>query len=78
MYIELAKQLENQKIKLQEDTPAFIDIEPVSIPLEKSKPKRGMIIAIWGFLGVVVGIGIIFGRDFIKSIKNKSTSEGDI
>ena len=78
VYIELAKQLENQKIKLQEDTPAFIDIEPVSIPLEKSKPKRGMIIAIWGFLGVVVGIGIIFGRDFIKSIKNKSTSEGDI
>ena len=78
VYIELAKQLENQKIKLQEDTPAFIDIEPVSIPLEKSKPKRVMIIAIWGFLGVVVGIGIIFGRDFIKSIKNKSTSEGDI
>ena len=78
VYIELAKQLENQKIKLQEDTPAFIDIEPVSIPLEKSKPKRGMIIAIWGFLGVVVGIGIIFGRDFIKSIKNKSTSEGNI
>ena len=75
IYIELAKQLENQKIKLQEDTPAFIDIEPVSIPLEKSKPKRGMIIAIWGFLGIVIGIGTIFGRDFIKSIKNKSTSE---
>ena len=32
IYIELAKQFENQKIKLQEDTPAFIDIEPVSIP----------------------------------------------
>ena len=37
-----------------------------------------MIIAIWAFLGVIVGIGIIFGRDFIKSIKNKSISEGDI
>lgn len=75
VYIELAKQLENQKIKLQEDTPAFIDIEPVSIPLEKSKPKRGMIIAIWGFLGVVIGIGTIFGKDFIKSIKEKSSSK---
>ena len=78
VYIELAKQLENQKIKLQEDTPAFIDIEPVSIPLEKSKPKRGMIIAIWGFLGIVIGIGTIFGRDFIKSIKNKSTSQEEV
>ena len=75
VYIELAKQLENQKIKLQEDTPAFIDIEPVSIPLEKSKPKRGIIIAIWGFLGVVIGIGTIFGKDFIKSIKEKSSSK---
>ena len=78
IYIELAKQFENQKIKLQEDTPAFIDIEPVSIPLEKSKPKRGMIIAIWGFLGIVIGIGTIFGRDFIKSIKNKSTSQEEV
>ena len=78
VYIELAKQFENQKIKLQEDTPAFIDIEPVSIPLEKSKPKRGMIIAIWGFLGMVIGIGTIFGRDFIKSIKNKSTSQEEV
>lgn len=78
LYIELAKQFENQKIKLQEDTPAFIDIEPISIPLEKSKPKRGMIIAIWGFLGIVIGIGTIFGRDFIKSIKNKSTSQEEV
>jgi len=78
IYIELAKQFENQKIKLQEVTPAFIDIEPVSIPLEKSKPKRGMIIAIWGFLGIVIGIGTIFGRDFIKSIKNKSTSQEEV
>jgi hypothetical protein len=78
VYIELAKQLENQKIKLQEDTPAFIDIEPVSIPLEKSKPRRGMIIAIWGFLGMVIGIGTILGRDFIKSIKNKSTSQEEV
>ena len=78
IYIELAKQFENQKIKLQEDTPAFIDIEPVSIPLEKSKPRRGMIIAIWGFLGMVIGIGTILGRDFIKSIKNKSTSQEEV
>ena len=72
LYVELAKQYENQKIKVQEDTPAFITIEPVSIPLEKSKPKKGMIIAIWGFLGIVIGIGTIFAKDFMKAMKNRS------
>ena len=69
LYVELAKQYENQKIKVQEDTPAFITIEPVSIPLEKSKPKKGMIIAIWSFLGIVIGIGTIFAKDFMKAMK---------
>ena len=72
LYVELAKQYENQKIKVQEDTPAFITIEPVSIPLEKSKPKKGMIIAIWSFLGIVIGIGTIFAKDFMKAMKNRS------
>ena len=74
LYVELAKQFENQKIKVQEDTPAFITIEPVSVPLEKSKPKKGMIIAIWSFLGIIIGIGIIFGKDFMKAMKNRSLS----
>ena len=75
LYLELAKQLETQKIKVQEDTPAFISIEPVSIPLDKSKPNKGMIIAIWSFLGIILGIAVIFGKDFLKKIKNKSQEE---
>ena len=75
LYLELAKQLETQKIKVQEDTPAFISIEPVSIPLDKSKPNKGMIIAIWSFLGIILGISVIFGKDFLKNIKNKSQEE---
>ena len=75
LYLELAKQLETQKIKVQEDTPAFISIEPVSIPLDKSKPNKGMIIAIWSFLGIILGIAVIFGKDFLKNIKNKSQEE---
>ena len=75
LYLELAKQLETQKIKVQEDTPAFISIEPVSIPLDKSKPNKVMIIAIWSFLGIILGISVIFGKDFLKNIKNKSQEE---
>ena len=39
---------------------------------KKSKPKKGMIIAIWSFLGIVIGIGTIFAKDFMKAMKNRS------
>lgn len=67
---ELAKQLETQKIKVKEDTPVFTIIEPVSVPVEKSKPKRAMILVIWLFLGLVVGIGVVFGREWIRDLKD--------
>ncbi len=71
LYSELAKQLESQKIKLKENTPIFTVLEPVSVPTEKSKPKRAIILVIWLFLGVVLGVGVVFGREFIRNIKNK-------
>ncbi|RUT80133.1 Wzz/FepE/Etk N-terminal domain-containing protein [Ancylomarina longa] len=71
VYSELAKQLETQKIQVKEDTPVFTIIEPVSIPIEKSKPKRPMILVIWTFLGGIVGVGMVFGKEFLVSIKDK-------
>jgi uncharacterized protein involved in exopolysaccharide biosynthesis len=71
VYTELAKQLETQKIQVKEDTPVFTVIEPVSIPMEKSKPKRPMILIIWTFLGGVVGVGMVFGKEFLGSIKEQ-------
>lgn len=60
VYQSLAQQLENAEIKVKEDTPVFTMVEPVSIPVEKSKPKRGLIIIISLFLGIVTGITSIF------------------
>lgn len=71
VYSELAKQLETQKIQVEEDTPVFTVIEPVSIPFEKSKPKRAMILVIWTFLGGIVGVGMVFGKEFLGSIKDQ-------
>ncbi len=71
IYSELAKELEKQKIKLKENTPIFTVLEPVSVPTEKSKPKRAMILIIWLFLGGVIGVGIVFGREWLKSFKDK-------
>ena len=68
---ELAKQLETQKIQVKEDTPVFTVIEPVSIPVQKAKPKRSLILVIWTFLGGIVGIGLVFGRTFLVDVKKK-------
>lgn len=78
VYSELAKQLETQKIQVKEDTPVFTIIEPVSVPLEKSKPKRGMIIAIWGFLGIIIGVGTIFIKDFLTNFKKEKVQQEEI
>jgi len=78
VYTELAKQLETQKIQVKEDTPVFTIIEPVSIPMDKSKPQRPMILVIWTFLGGIVGVGMVFGREFFGSIKKQwSTKDTD-
>ncbi|MDM8160278.1 Wzz/FepE/Etk N-terminal domain-containing protein [Labilibaculum sp. K2S] len=71
VYTELAKQLETQKIQVKEDTPVFTIIQPVTIPLEKSKPQRPMILVIWTFLGGIVGVGIVFGKGFLTSMKKQ-------
>ncbi len=71
VYTELAKQLETQKIQVKEDTPVFTVIEPVAVPLDKSKPKRPMILIIWTFLGGIVGVGMVFGKQFLGSIKEQ-------
>ncbi|MDQ2179827.1 Wzz/FepE/Etk N-terminal domain-containing protein [Marinifilum sp. D714] len=75
VYSELAKQLATQKIQVKENTPVFTVIEPVSVPIQKSKPKRAMILIIWTFLGGIVGVGMVFGREFLSSIKEQWTKE---
>ncbi|SDW45340.1 G-rich domain on putative tyrosine kinase [Lutibacter oricola] len=60
IYLELAKQLENQKIKVKEDTPIFTVLEEITIPLEKSKPRRGFIVIVYTFLGAFLGVIFVF------------------
>jgi hypothetical protein len=71
IYSELAKQLEQAKIQVKQDTPVFTIIEPVTVPMKKAKPNRPVILFIWLFLGGVVGTGIVFGREYIGSIKKQ-------
>ena len=69
VYNGLAKQLETQKITVKENTPVFTIIQPVSVPLEKFKPKRIMILIVYTFLGVFIGSGIELGKYFLSNFK---------
>jgi capsular polysaccharide biosynthesis protein len=62
VYQSLAKQKEQAEITVKKDTPAFSVIEPVKVPIEKSAPRRPLIVVVSIFLGVFLGIGIVFLR----------------
>jgi len=71
VYQELAKQLEQAKIQVTKDTPVFTIVEPVSIPSEKSRPSRAQILVVWLFLGGIIGVCLIFSKQYYVKIKEK-------
>lgn len=53
VYKGLASQLEQAKIQVKQDTPIFTILEPVRIPEDKSKPRRGLILVVLFLLGLI-------------------------
>lgn len=70
VYLEMAKQLEQAKMKVKKDTPAFSIIEPVTLPMKPSNSRTKTLI-IWVFLGVVVGCGIVLVKGYWPKLKEK-------
>ena len=68
VFQELAGQVEQAKIQVNKDTPIFTIIEPVSVPLERSKPKRTMMVIIWAFLGAVFSVGWVLVKTPVQQI----------
>jgi len=62
IYEELARQLEQAKIAVKENTPAFSVVEPAKVPLIKSAPRKSIILIVSLIFGVLIGVGIIIGR----------------
>ena len=69
----LASEFNNNKIKLNKDTPIFSVIDEVSVPNVRSEPKRSFIALIYLFLGVVLSTGYLLAKEpltgIIKNIK---------
>ncbi|MEZ7883976.1 MAG: lipopolysaccharide biosynthesis protein, partial [Bacteroidales bacterium] len=59
IYTELAKQKEQAKIAVTETSPILTVIEPVFVPIEKSKPSRIVMIIVFSFLGLIFGAGLV-------------------
>lgn len=76
IYTELAKQLEQAKLQVSKDTPIFSIIQPVTIPIEKSAPKRPLIVIVFVFLGLILALGYIFGREFLIGVKEQWDTKG--
>lgn len=65
VYGELAMQLEQAKIKVKETVPILTIINPVTVPYEKTKPSRAMILIAFTFLGGVAGMGCVLGIPYL-------------
>lgn len=66
IYTELAKQKEQAKISVTETTPILTVIEPVVVPIKKSKPNRAIILIIFSFFGFILGVGIVFAIPYLE------------
>jgi len=71
---QLASQVEQAKLQVNKDTPVFTTIKPVTIPFERSAPKRSLIVVIYLILGFVLSSCYVLvkepAKEIIKFIKS--------
>ena len=68
VYSELAEQREQANIQVKETTPIFTVVDPVTVPIERTKPKRGLICIAFTILGGFIGMGLVLVLPFIAKI----------
>lgn len=67
VYNTLAQKLEQNKLRVQEQTPVYTIIQPPTVPIKASSPKKILILGSSIFLGFFGGVGWIFVKNtFMK------------
>jgi len=59
VYNQLAQKLEALKLQVEENKPVFTVLEPVKVPVDKSKPKRAIIVIMSMMIGLILPSGFI-------------------
>lgn len=76
LYNSTSQQLQAARLKVQENTPVYAVIEPSTVPVKPSKPRKLMILIGFVFLSVCASSAwILFGRGFKESFNAKNESE---
>lgn len=67
VYNTLAQKLEQDKLRVQEQTPVYTVIEPASVPLKAASPKKPLILIGFVFLALFGGVGFLFVKNMFNS-----------
>lgn len=73
VYNSLAQRVEQAKINVKETTPVLTVIKPVTVPRQKSKPRRAMILFAFTFLGAVAGMCTVLVLPTVAEITGKES-----
>ena len=63
VYNSLAQKYEQDKLKVQEQTPVYAIIDPATVPLKAISPNKVIIIMAFLFMALVATIGYLFIKD---------------
>lgn len=73
VYNSLAQKLEQDKLRVQEETPVYTVIEPATVPLRATFPKKPLILIGCIFLALFGSCGYILIKDFFFVKKEENT-----
>lgn len=81
VYNQMAQQLQLARMKVQERTPAFTEVEPASVPMFPSGLSRTVIVLLWMFLTFIgTAAWLIFKPvivSFVKNLRKYETLESE-
>jgi len=65
LYQQFSRELEQARIKMNQDTPVFTVLEQVTVPPDRTSPRRGQILLLSIALGLFAGIGRLGVRQLL-------------
>ena len=68
IYAEMAKQLEQAKMQVKRETPVLAVVQPITVPRQPSN-SRAKVLIIWTFFGIILGCGIVLGKNYLPKVK---------
>ena len=71
VFTTLKQQLETTKIEEVKESNYVVIVDHPNIPLERSKPNKSKMVILTGFLGIILGLGLVLIKDLITKTDNE-------